>query len=314
MPLFRGADQLAGSYAAYASTKKQDSDAGEVPGDLLSIVAGVPVTNFTGPTDNLAITENSRDASRLAAAEITANPEAQTAGSNTEFEKLGLSLPTSLQALTNGQADTAKSPAIVAAPSDFAAVVADKLAGTVKLESSTTSPEFGVLPATASPLMHTGAATQSSGSSEIGITPSMGTSHWESAIGNSLVFMAGNGRNHAELVLNPPQLGRIEVSVSVSGDQANAFFVSANPAVRDALENAMPRLREVFADAGITLGQAQVGSESPRQSANNGENNDNSPRISFSDLGDSLGTQSGTQGSSSTLRLIAARGLVDTFV
>jgi flagellar hook-length control protein FliK len=312
--LFRGADQLGGSYAAYASTKTQDIDAGEAPGDLLSIVAGVPVSNFAGSTDNLAITDKFRETSRLAATEITSNPDARTKGAGAEFDKLGLSVPPSLQALTSGLADTAKSPAIVAAPSDFAALVADKLAGTVKLESSTTSPEMGVLPAAASPLMHTGAATESSGSAEIGIAPAVGTSHWESAIGNSLVFMAGNGRNHAELVLNPPQLGRIEVSVSVSGDQANAFFVSANPAVRDALESAMPRLKEIFADAGITLGQAQVGSESPRQSANNGENNDNSPRSSFSDLGDSPGTQSGKQGSSSTLRLIAARGLVDTFV
>jgi flagellar hook-length control protein FliK len=74
----------------------------------------------------------------------------------------------------------------------------------------------------------------------------------------------------------------------------------------------MPRLKEIFADAGITLGQAQVGSESPRQQADNRENNDNSTRSAIPDFGGSVGTQPvGTQGS--TLRLVTSRGLVDTF-
>ena len=62
----------------------------------------------------------------------------------------------------------------------------------------------------------------------------------------------------------------------MTGDQATATFVSANPAVREAIENAVPRLREVLADAGVTLGQTQVGSDSPQQSANGNENGDNS--------------------------------------
>jgi len=45
------------------------------------------------------------------------------------------------------------------------------------------------------------------------------------------------------------------ISLSMSGDQANAVFISASPEVREALENAMPRLREILADAGVTLGR-----------------------------------------------------------
>jgi len=123
--------------------------------------------------------------------------------------------------------------------------------------------------------MHAAAAAQASHGGEYRIVTPVGSQHWEAAIGNSLVVMAGSGQERAELVLTPPQLGRVEVSIAMKGDEASAVFVSASPAVREALENALPRLREVLADAGITLGQAQVGSESPRQAARDGQNGDN---------------------------------------
>lgn len=101
----------------------------------------------------------------------------------------------------------------------------------------------------------------------------MGNPGWNNELGEKLVWMVGRQDSRAELVLNPPQLGRIEVSLTVNGDQASALFVSANPSVRESLENALPRLREILLDAGITLGQTQVGSESANHSAdNNGDN------------------------------------------
>lgn len=115
------------------------------------------------------------------------------------------------------------------------------------------------------------AATPAPAAARMG-TP-MGNPGWNNELGEKLVWMVGRQDSRAELVLNPPQLGRIEVSLTVNGDQANALFVSANPSVRDSLENALPRLREILLDAGITLGQAQVGAESTNHSSdNNGDN------------------------------------------
>lgn len=309
-PLFCGSDQLSSLYAAFSDKGNpngdQNTDAGQVSGNLLPALTGIPIA-VVNTTGDLKTAGKSDSTSSL------------TAEANTELDNLGLSASTSRRALAettaniaSGQADTAKSPAIVAASPDFSAAVADKLVGSVGLESSMAAREDGVMSAAAAALMHANPATRASSPTDLHIAAQIGTNRWESAIGNSLVFMTGNGRERAELVLNPPQLGRIDVSVSVSGDQASAFFVSANPAVREALENAMPRLKEIFADAGITLGQAQVGSESPRQPADNRENNDNSTRGGVSDFGGSVGTQPvGTQGS--TLRVVASRGLVDTF-
>jgi flagellar hook-length control protein FliK len=97
----------------------------------------------------------------------------------------------------------------------------------------------------------------------------LGTPQWQSEFSDHIQFMSRNNENRAELVLNPPQLGRIEVSLNINGDQATAMFVSANPEVRTALEGAMDRLREALANNGISLGQAHVGAESSGQSAGN---------------------------------------------
>lgn len=89
---------------------------------------------------------------------------------------------------------------------------------------------------------------------------------WPDEMGQRLSWMASNNRQQAELVLNPPQLGRIEITLTLDGDKASASFVSPHAVVRETLENSMMRLREVLADAGVTLGQTHVGAESRENS------------------------------------------------
>ena len=118
--------------------------------------------------------------------------------------------------------------------------------------------------------MAPGATSTGSGSSStpnLRIDTPLGQTGWHEEMGQKLTWMVGNNRQQADLVLNPPQLGRIEVSLTMNGDQATAIFTSSNPAVREALESSLHRLREVLADAGVSLGQAHVGSESPHQSS-----------------------------------------------
>jgi flagellar hook-length control protein FliK len=108
-------------------------------------------------------------------------------------------------------------------------------------------------------------------------------------------------------------MGRVEISLSVNGDKAVANFVSANPAVREALEAAMPRLREVLADAGIQLGQTQVGAENAHQSAQQDKNGDNFAfgRNARLDADGALRTGAVTQPAPAMLK--KERGLVDIF-
>lgn len=84
------------------------------------------------------------------------------------------------------------------------------------------------------------------------------TRGWAEDVGQKLTWISTRDSGRAELVLNPPQMGRVEVSINLQGDQASAVFSAANPIAREALQDALPRLREVFAQAGIQLGQANV--------------------------------------------------------
>lgn len=110
---------------------------------------------------------------------------------------------------------------------------------------------------------------------QFAVTPPPGHPQWADAVGNRVTWMVGQNEGTADLILTPPQLGRLEVSVTVSGDITTAQFVAATPAARDVLEQALPRLREVLAESGIMLADAQVstsgqqgqGSETGRQSA-----------------------------------------------
>lgn len=94
------------------------------------------------------------------------------------------------------------------------------------------------------------------------VTPAVDSAEWGGAFGEKVVWMATQNHQVAELRLNPPSLGPLEVRLTVSNDQATALFVSHHSAVREAIETALPRLREMLADNGIMLGNATVSSES----------------------------------------------------
>jgi len=97
------------------------------------------------------------------------------------------------------------------------------------------------------------------------LAPTVGTTAWGQALGEKLVWMAAGTQHTASLTLNPPNLGPLQIVLNVTNDQATASFFSAQPEVRQALESAFPRLREMMNDAGIQLGQATVSADTPRQ-------------------------------------------------
>jgi len=96
--------------------------------------------------------------------------------------------------------------------------------------------------------------------------------NWERALGHQLNWMVNNRLQEAEIKVDPPNLGPLEVRVSLHHNQTNVTFFSHEAAVRDAIENALPRLREMLDGQGISLNQAQVSDQSlARQQAGAGE-------------------------------------------
>jgi flagellar hook-length control protein FliK len=87
---------------------------------------------------------------------------------------------------------------------------------------------------------------------------------WGNDFSQKITWMATQQQQYAELHLNPAQLGPVEVLIKVNGDQATAQFTSAHAAVRDVIEQSIPKLREMLADNGIMLGNATVSDQAPR--------------------------------------------------
>lgn len=99
------------------------------------------------------------------------------------------------------------------------------------------------------------------------LMPGVGSPEWGKALGQHMIQMGNAGHQVAELQLNPPGLGPLKVTLSMSDHQMQAMFVSAHASVRAAVEAALPQLRTTLADSGISLGNTSVGAESQQQAA-----------------------------------------------
>lgn len=86
---------------------------------------------------------------------------------------------------------------------------------------------------------------------------------WGQALGQQILWLVQNGPRQAELKVNPPHLGPLEVSLSLDRQQqASITFFAPDAGVREALEAALPRLRELFDTQGLHLQQANVSDQS----------------------------------------------------
>jgi flagellar hook-length control protein FliK len=102
------------------------------------------------------------------------------------------------------------------------------------------------------------------------IAAPLGSNAWPDEFSQKVTWVSNQQNQVAELHLNPPDLGPMSVVLTVADNQASAVFSSPHSSVREAIENAMPKLRESLAENGIMLGNATVSDQAPRD---NGSNN-----------------------------------------
>jgi flagellar hook-length control protein FliK len=107
---------------------------------------------------------------------------------------------------------------------------------------------------------------------QVTINTPVNQSKWSDEFSQKITWLASSTNQHqtAELHLNPPKLGPLDVVIKVNGDHATAQFTSQHAAVREAVEQAMPRLREMLADNGIMLGNTTVSDQAPRDQGQSG--------------------------------------------
>ncbi|MGC2166141.1 MAG: flagellar hook-length control protein FliK [Gallionella sp.] len=148
----------------------------------------------------------------------------------------------------------------------------------------------------------------------LSIAAPFGSRDWSMELAQKITWMGDQKHQVAELHLNPPDLGPLDVVLKISGNQATATFTSSHSAVRDAVENAIPKLRDMLADNGIMLGNASVSDQAPQHGRGDGPMNQGLDSNPMADMRSSTALLPEATASSTT-NAPARRhnGLVDTF-
>ncbi len=134
---------------------------------------------------------------------------------------------------------------------------------------------------------------------------------WGQAMGDRVMWMVGKGVQSASIRINPPELGPVQVQLSVHGDQASVSMLVQNGVVKEALDAAIPRLREMLGESNLNLVNVDVSHrENPDQSSSSAMR-DHGQR---GQMGHSLGDQDETVivGEESP-RYYYSRGLLDDY-
>ena len=144
----------------------------------------------------------------------------------------------------------------------------EAMATTTKAETSVDTPILAMIEP-ASPAKTELYPTTIATTDTYSIRPSISSPNWDQAISQRVLWMTQNKLQSASLTLNPPDLGPVQVLVQLNNQQATVQFVSAQAEVREALQNALPMLGDLFKQAGIQLEHSDVSSRNqnsdPRQ-------------------------------------------------
>jgi flagellar hook-length control protein FliK len=173
---------------------------------------------------------------------------------------------TELRAAMDAVAGRRLPQAATDSPASFRALMADVVAArteggpTLQPGGPGAAEGSGLLPANAQ-----ASATPSPGEARTATTQvatPFGRPEWTSAMNERVTWLVGQRVQSADIQINPPQLGPVEVRITIKDDQASLFFTSQHAAVREAIQAALPRLNEMLAQGGLSLGQTSVGAES----------------------------------------------------
>jgi len=99
-------------------------------------------------------------------------------------------------------------------------------------------------------------AVDAGGAAQAKIDAPITSPEFSQAIANRVSYLVDNNLNGATLQVTPPQLGPIELRVTIEAGHAQVSMSAHNPATLDALQAGAPKLRELLSAQGF--GQVSV--------------------------------------------------------
>ena len=145
------------------------------------------------------------------------------------------------------------------------------------------------------------------------MTATLQQPHWNEQIGNRLNVMISRGLQQAEIRLNPPELGMLDVKIQIQGDQANVNFSTPHSQVKEALDAAIPRLREMLEENGLTLGDVNVSHQSLAQGQSQTGEEAGEQGPSRSTVSDSENEVEGSEQTSNDKKISSEIGMLDVY-
>jgi flagellar hook-length control protein FliK len=105
----------------------------------------------------------------------------------------------------------------------------------------------------------------SQAASSLEVKTGVGKAGWNQSFSNQIVMMAANGVQQAKIKLNPMSLGPVEAMVKLSGETAVVNLTSLHLSTKDALESAIPRLKEMLNENGFSQVDVNVSHQDKQQ-------------------------------------------------
>jgi len=93
----------------------------------------------------------------------------------------------------------------------------------------------------------------------------VGSPDWGRELASRIVTIATDGLHSASVRLSPEHLGPLDIRIAVRDGEASVAFGASHADTRAALEQALPRLRELLAAQGLQLAEASVSEHAARQ-------------------------------------------------
>ncbi len=87
-------------------------------------------------------------------------------------------------------------------------------------------------------------------------------------------LMLARNMKSVDIRLDPPELGSMQIKLNIGAEQASVSFVVSNQQAKDALENSLPKLRELLEQQGLELADSDVkkdDSKGQNQDASDGD-------------------------------------------
>ncbi|MEO8466682.1 MAG: flagellar hook-length control protein FliK [Gammaproteobacteria bacterium] len=82
--------------------------------------------------------------------------------------------------------------------------------------------------------------------------------NWHEALASRVQVLVDQHVGEAHIKLNPPELGAVDIKISLVDDKTFVQLTASNAAARDELTQSLPRLRELLSAGGLSLGGASV--------------------------------------------------------